>query len=616
MKFGIDVISLWSHAGERRDITFARNCVNIITGDSQTGKTALLGIIDYCFLASEHNLPHDVINDNTAWYGLKVYVNDKELVIARRSPHENRVSKDYYFSSVGTLPGVPEPNIAEDDLRNIIEAEFAIDERTVVPYGGRALRAGSKVSFRFFFLFNTISDEIILSTKTFFDKQTDDRYREALPRIFDLAMGIDDIENITAREKREQLRKELARVERRSENVSTRRGTFDREARQIAAQAATFGLIKEVPKDITPEQLRDVIMDASSPKTPKGLDRYSEVSAQLYAVNRRLRKLQQFTQEYKAYKETFGKADDSLRPLAVILERSPELVKSEVFDNLISGLKADLQSVKDAIAPKRPVDGEITSLVKSLEQRRQSLQDELELLPVEPKSFESLRDMYLFLGEARGKLSTYIESEPSEQLPVGTSNAADLQNQIDAIQVREVEDERDAVIHLINEVALGLVKEVSSSLENYADWQAVFNYREKRIQLRKPKSTLIENVGSSSNHMFLHLIQFLALHEVAINRSSAFVPSFLVIDQPSRPYYGNKNKPDPARDKHSDDAKITSALRLLDNFVNRMNTEYKTDFQMIVFEHVPTSMLDGLEHVHLVEEFHDGNALIPREWLN
>jgi hypothetical protein len=505
--------------------------VNVITGGSQTGKTALLGIIDYCFLASEHNLPHSVINENTGWYGLKLYINDKEMVIARRSPYESRVSGDYYFSSVGTLPEAPVANAAEDDIRRILEAEFGIDERTVVPYGGQALRAGSKVSFRFFFLFNTISDEIILSTKTFFDKQADERYREALPRIFDMALGIDDIENIAAREKKEQLRKELAREERKSEALSTKRGTFDREARAIAAQAAAFGLISEAPKDITPEQLREVISEASSPKVPKGFDRYSEVSAQLFAVNRRLRKLQQFTQEYKAYKKTLGKADDSLRPLAAILDRSPELVKSDVFDDLISGLKADLRRIKEAIAPKSPVDGEITSMVKQLEIEKTALREQLEALPQKPQSFESVRDLYLFLGEARGKLTTYIEAESKEVL-AGGSRISDLQAHMNAIHIRDVEDERAAVIHLIEEVAVQLIREVSASLENYALWQAVFNYREKRLQLRKPKSTLIENVGSSSNHMFLHLIQFLALHEVAINRRSAFVPSFLVLDQP------------------------------------------------------------------------------------
>lgn len=615
MKFGIDAISLWSHNGNRRDITFARNSVNFITGDSQTGKTALLGIIDYCFLASEHNLPHSVINENVAWYGLKIYINDKEWTIARRSPNESRVSSAYYFSSVGKMPEIPISNTAEDDLRNIIEAEFGIDERTVVPFGGKSLRAGSKVSFRFFFLFNTVSEDIIINTKTFFDRQSEERYREALPRIFDLALGIDDIENITAREKKEQLRKQIAREGRKSDFLDSRRGAFDFETRSLAAQAIAFGLLDEAPQNITPEKLREVIEKASAPTSSKGFNSYSEISAKLFSVNRRLRKLQQFSQEYRSYKETLGNAADSLQPLTVILERSADLIKSEVFDNLVSGLKSDLLRVKEEIAPRRPVDGQITSMVRSLEKDQQTLTEQLNTLPDALKSFDTLRDLYLFIGEARGKLATYADVDSDKAVRMLSTDVPDLQAQMDAISVRDVEDERDAVIHLINEVAGELVEEVSASLENYANWQAVFNYREKRIQLRKPKSSLIENVGSSSNHMFLHLIQFLALHEVAINRKSSFVPSFLVLDQPSRPYYGEEGGESLKRDAHSDEAKISAAFGLLNNFVTKINAGYKKDFQMIVFEHVPKSLLAGMSNVNLVEEFRDGNALIPRGWM-
>ena len=58
-------------------------------------------------------------------------------------------------------------------------------------------------------LFNTISENIITNTNHFFDKQDEDRYREALPRIFDLALTIDNVENILNKEVRESLQKKL-----------------------------------------------------------------------------------------------------------------------------------------------------------------------------------------------------------------------------------------------------------------------------------------------------------------------------------------------------------------------------------------------------------------------
>jgi predicted ATP-binding protein involved in virulence len=47
MKFYIQKIVLWLNNGKRRDIEFLPNKVNVITGDSSTGKTEILDIIDY-----------------------------------------------------------------------------------------------------------------------------------------------------------------------------------------------------------------------------------------------------------------------------------------------------------------------------------------------------------------------------------------------------------------------------------------------------------------------------------------------------------------------------------------------------------------------------------------
>jgi len=48
MSFSIKSIVIYSHSGEIRDITLRENGLNIITGKSKTGKSAIIDIIDYC----------------------------------------------------------------------------------------------------------------------------------------------------------------------------------------------------------------------------------------------------------------------------------------------------------------------------------------------------------------------------------------------------------------------------------------------------------------------------------------------------------------------------------------------------------------------------------------
>jgi hypothetical protein len=617
VNFGIDSIVLWSKKNETHTLEFKRNKVNIITGESQTGKSTLLKIFDYCFLASDHDIPHDVINDNVGWYGIKFYINDKDFFLARRSPNENFVSSDYYFSSMGEVPSTPTASIEQEDLRKILEAEFSIDDRIKMPFGGRVIKAGSKVSFRYFFLFNTMSDDIILNSKAFFDKQEIDRYREALPRIFDLALGIDDLENIVARERREHVQKELAKLERKKSSISENRNNFSSEIRDIASKAAEFGLAPEFDKDVTATSLRDALASPSiTPNFDVSTKRRSDINSELFSINRQIRKYSQFTEEYKSYKSTIRNSQDSLKPLKVLMDRSGEIIKSSIFDELISSLQVDLRSIDEAIKSRRPVESQVSVAVKKLQERKQSLQDELQVLPEVPRSFKELQEMWVFLGEARGKLSIYARMDDDQPKKLVPSDISGLASELDSIQVKDVEAERAATISLIDEVAAALMLETGTALENYATWYASFNYKEKKIQLRKPKSTLIENVGSSSNHMFLHLIHSLALHEVAINKSSKFIPSFLIIDQPSRPYWGEDEETDPENLVHSDRIKIRTAFEMLNNFISRINNEYDKEFQIIVFEHVPASMFFDMENIHLLPVFRGGNALIPSSWKN
>lgn len=613
MNFGIDSITVWSNSGASRSLTFARNRVNILTGESNTGKSALLSIIDYCLLASKHNIPHSIINDNVAWYGLKFFVNEKTYSLARKSPVNNDVSKDYYFSSTGVIPEIPLANVAEADLKSILEAEFSINEKTVVPFGGKTIKAGSKFSFRYFFLFNTISEDIITNSRVFFDKQSENRYREALPRIFDIALGIDDIANIEAREKAERLKVKIDRLDNKKTHLETGSALFKQELADVTREAASYGLTIDIPDDATLTSTTEYFERfKDSPNFDESAERET-LASELFDLNRQIRNITQFTSEFRDYKENLKVSADSLRPFDELLRQSPELVKSPIFEQLIGNLQKDLQAVKEAIAEKHPVESQLADHLAPLKKMRNSVNERLAKIAVEQKPPLKERDQLLFIGKTIGKLEVYSKTPSASGTPSETTES--LQDALDELQVRDVSEVRDTVVSLINETARELLAETGQALQNYANYQADFNYTEKRLRLRRPKSTVVENIGSSSNHMFLHLLHFLALHEVALTQKSVFIPSFLIIDQPSRPYYADK-RTDRKQISNSDSEKVRIAFNLLDSFVRRANDDYGVPFQMIVFEHVPREDFENLEFVHLLPDFSEGEALIPSSWFN
>lgn len=213
-KFSIENIVLWLKNGKQRVLKFEPDKVNVITGESNTGKSAILEIVDYCLFASSPQISDSIINENVEWYGLKFLINDKIYTIARKS-FTRVVSNEYYFSSIGNIPKeFPVSNNTESALKPIIETEFSINSITKFTYGSNQLKLGSKISLRYFLMFNTISQDIITESRDiYFDKQDNSRYKEALPRIFDIATGIESVENIIFKERKEQLEKKIILLE-------------------------------------------------------------------------------------------------------------------------------------------------------------------------------------------------------------------------------------------------------------------------------------------------------------------------------------------------------------------------------------------------------------------
>ena len=613
MKFYIESLHLWLHSGQRRSVTFLPNKVNVITGESHTGKTAILDIVDYCMFASKHRISESIINENVLWYGLRIHVNDKVYTLARRAPVGTSPSSDYYFSSIGEVPDTaPSASISESVLKKQLSADFGIDQDVKIPFGGRTLKTGSRVSLRYFLLFNTISQDIITHSDQFFDKQNDSRYQEALPRIFDIAVGIDTVENILKREKRAELERSLTRLQKVSDKTQENRDQFNAQLAETVARAKGYGLVAD-DTDIQASvaALKRMVTERESGPDLHVSAQYEEISSQIYRVSRKIRGLRRFASEYGNHKATLKETADSLQPVEYLMRNFEETVRTSVFDDIVRKLSDGLQQIKDATAKKTPLDSNISEIIKALESQRQKLEKDLQALPGEMDSFETDKDKYIFIGETKAKLELYSDSE-TEKAPDNSEAIANLEAQIEDLAVSPVDDRKELFTKALDEAIQDYISLTKAALGNYGDYRSAFNYSEKKLHLRKPRTASTENVGSSSNHMFLHLFLFLGLHELIMRNDGIHVAPFLIIDQFSRPYWGeNDEKGGAEKDvDESDVAKVKLALNLLDQFITTANDMGK-EFQMIVFEHINPRYWDGLENVHLVEIFRDGNALIP-----
>jgi hypothetical protein len=102
MTMQIRSIILYNRSGAVREVSLKPGAVNIITGRSLTGKSAIIDIVDYCMGRSTFNIPEGVIRDTVAWYGVVFRFGDNtEVLVAKPAPKENAASQSQVYYEVG-----------------------------------------------------------------------------------------------------------------------------------------------------------------------------------------------------------------------------------------------------------------------------------------------------------------------------------------------------------------------------------------------------------------------------------------------------------------------------------------------------------------------------------
>ncbi|MCQ6957611.1 DUF3732 domain-containing protein [Mucilaginibacter aquariorum] len=620
MKFHINKIILWfKNESEPRTLDFLPNKVNVITGGSGTGKSSILSIFDYCMLSTKANIPQEMINENIAWYGLDFRINEKDFLLARKSPVMNTGSDEIYFSSDNTFPQKLAKNNDIKQVKSILEKEFGIDENLKIPFGGKHISAGSKISYRYFLLFNTLSEDTIAHTKEFFDYHLYDRdkYIEALDRIFYLAIGVDDVGNVLAKEKIDSLEKDLTKIEKRKKALDKEEKLFAQQIVRLINRAQEYDLIERqlFTIDAGRERLQQLVNQFRTATYSNNMQQVDELNKRKRTLFRQIRNLERFNVEYDTYKKNLNGDYESLRPIAYLNENFGELIPTLEVKTFLDSLEASLQTIREEIAKKKPISANVKSEVTALRNQVIAIDAELATLPTSTKDYTDEAQKFIFIGELKSQLAFY---ENKWELEIDDADEQGLLDEIESLKgiLKNNNEKRRLILSDLEGLIQTFFDAAGDSMGVYKAYKVFVDVSEKSLKLRKAKELQAQaTIGSKSNYMFLHLFLFLGLHEHFISLPHSYVPQFLILDQPSQPYYEGTGASEKTEDiaKDDDKAKLQSAFQLLNDFITKINSEYNTEFQIIMLEHAPERYWEEkeLENFQLVEEFRNGNALIP-----
>jgi AAA domain-containing protein len=104
----ISQIGIYSAFGELRTLDFQTGALNIITGESESGKSAIIEIVRFCLGDEEFRVPVGVIQDKVAWYAIRLRLADgREALVARPRPPAGQKSATAALLRLGSAVPFP-----------------------------------------------------------------------------------------------------------------------------------------------------------------------------------------------------------------------------------------------------------------------------------------------------------------------------------------------------------------------------------------------------------------------------------------------------------------------------------------------------------------------------
>jgi hypothetical protein len=599
-------VVLWQKNGIKRTLEFMRNRVNVITGDSGKGKSSILYIIDYCLLASETTgISKTNIDSKVDWYGLKISVDGKELVIAR--PSESKGTTDRaYFNENGIIPDSPVLNVRIDSLKKVLSGAFGIDTELRVPYGGKYIQAGSKVSFRNFLAYSYQDQNSIVAPDHLYIRPADGRYQEAIERTFRMAIGAENVDTALSRNRLAELERKKTIEVRKNESYAKYENAFAEEVSALSSEAHSLGVIERIPESYK-DRITALHELVHAPKIPNGHKREIErIEKEIFSLTAKNRQMLAFIDTKADYTSALRETEDSLKPVNVFNSQSEDIFPSQFANEVIARLQRELSDIKSALQNRKsfPFLDEVKNIHSLNEKKIKDLKEELSAININQPIRDNPNDYYRYLGRLEAKLDIYRRAE-IQQAPAPSD---DLDDSISGLQ--RIVDQNEEKSNLAKQELNRLINSrlTKLPLKGYTNFSAFFSEKEKLIHLHSPDLLTVEkmpDVGSASNYLYLHVSYFLAIHEMAKTRLIPWVPSFLVLDQVSTPYFSSEGKP------NDDIRSLDKVLTELNQFV--IDMEKRGGFQIILLEHIDKEHWTSLklDRFHLVDrELRDGYGLI------
>lgn len=641
----LDALILYSTDGEIRQIRFRPGQLNIITGESGTGKSSIIGILRFLLGGDSPHVPLGPIQNTVGWYGLLAHVGQTSFFVGRPAPAHN-VTTSQAMLTIGGTEIPPFDTLRVDtntsELVDYLGGLIGIEENLHVPAEGHTRRAlAANLRHALYYCFQGQGE--VANPDILFHHQNRDFQKQAIRDTLPYFLGAQDPDALRKREELTELRREIRRQTLRLEEARAARELGVGRAVGLLAEARASGLLAAdaVPNDSAAAlELLSTVLTADSPplnvddvdgaaETESLITRRSELRSALRVINDKIRGLDDFArvgtdygaelEEHRVRLASIGLIPDTTDPEALCPVCQSSLTDPGTHEAIAHSLGRVAQRLEFSQRDQPRVATARTELVEQRNRARADLTD-VDAALEELARTEDLRaasqrtwDQQSFV---RGRIAQYVETTNLDS----DDDIAALERTIENLGGRaerladELDPEalRSAVVSTLNIVGRRMTDLARSfPLEHSEHGVRIDPYRLTIVAdtLQGPAYMDLGAIGSGMSWVGYHLTAYLALQDFFIDMNRP-VPRFTVFDQPSQAFFPRDRTTGGDLTELSDTDR-NNTLKLYKMMFDVV-AELEGQLQIIAFDHADFSQKWFQDSI--IETWRDGMALIPTDW--
>jgi Protein of unknown function (DUF3732) len=641
-------VGVYGHHGKHRKVDFIPGELNILTGKSKTGKSALLDIVEFCLGRDTVTIPTGVISDKVSWYSTLVQFKDERILICR--PNPETASTNRAMITIGDLTleaptsgEVLGVNADTEVVKEVLTERLHIERFTVESDRG-SLRNPFEISSKQAMFFCFQSQNEIANRAILFHRQSETDVRPTIRGVLPYFLGVATPEQAAVQRQLLQARRTLQRLQMEIRAAESDLGHQNDRIFNLIRSAVALGVLNDSEQVLSePARGRELLeqilrfqahtMDGAA--TTEGSARQEELLDEASILRRRLQETDDQLSLMRRFEAAQSDANselaiqhDRLNAVSLMLPGSLETTAPSGIcplcdqdlgqpDETIESLHALLSELDSRLTTSRGSMARRESLIEDLKGSRETLlsalrekASDLDAVAVHTREVANGRARREQLAFLQGRVSQELEGGVRIEGGIGDVHAAERRARGQVARLEELweaDDPTEALRQTMDSLS-ELTTDYARSLQlEGSEYYARLDPNELTVSYQRPGGRVpLSRMGSAENWVGYHLAALLALHHWFVTHDRP-VPRFLMLDQPTQAFFPEEVV-DAAEDEDADWGAVRRQFELLRDVVASLGGQ----LQVIVADHA--NLADDWFQDAVVDNWRNGVALIPDGW--